>query len=351
MQSEKTSERLTPEPPNSRNQYRKRMALIVLAIIALVGGVFGYFYYRYAQTHISTDDAYITGRLHIISPRVAGMVKAVLVQDNQQVKKGQPLVLLDPADYEVKVTSAAASLDLARNQTGQDYAAIDGAKAKLDLAQSRFRQAELDWKRAQELLRDGAVSREYYDKIQTDYKVAQEEVRVAKENLRQAQAAVGHVPKGGQEALIRLRQAALKEALLNQSYTTLVAPADGYVTKKTAEAGNYVEVGQALLAVVPLDDLWVVANYKETQLTEVKPGQPVTIKVDTFPGKIFKGRVDSVMAGTGAVFSLFPPENATGNYVKVVQRIPVKIVFDKDTDPQHNLRVGMSAVPTIDTGK
>lgn len=351
MDADKTAEAAPTEAKNERNQKRKRMVLIILAAIAVVGGVFGYFYYRYAQTHISTDDAYITGRLHIISSRVAGVVQEVRINDNQSVKKGEVLIRLDPADYEVKVDNARAALDLAKNQTGQDYAVVDAARARLNQAESRLAQAQLDWKRAQELYQGGAVSRDFYDKAQTDYKVAVDDVRLAKENLRQAQAAIGYVPPGGQTATVRLRQADLQQALLNLSYATIVAPTDGYVTKKSVEVGNHVDVGQALLSVVPLDDIWVVANYKETQLTDVKPGQPVTVKIDTFPGKVFKGRVDSIMAGTGAVFSLFPPENATGNYVKVVQRIPVKIVFDQGTDPQHVLRVGMSVVPTIDTGK
>jgi membrane fusion protein (multidrug efflux system) len=125
------------------------------------------------------------------------------------------------------------------------------------------------------------------------------------------------------------------------------APADGYITKKSVETGNHIQTGQPVMAIVPLDDIWVVANYKETQLEKVKPGQKVKIKPDSYPGRVFEGRVDSIMAGTGAVFSLFPAENATGNFVKVVQRIPVKIVLDKDTDKEHVLRIGMSVVPTI----
>jgi membrane fusion protein (multidrug efflux system) len=139
----------------------------------------------------------------------------------------------------------------------------------------------------------------------------------------------------------------LHAAELNHGYTKIYAPSGGYVTKKSAETGNHVEDGQPLMAVVSLDDIWVTANYKETQLEKVKQGQKVVMKVDTFPGRKFKGKIESIMSGTGAVFSLFPPENATGNYVKVVQRIPVKIVLDKDADREHVLRIGMSVVPTI----
>ena len=150
-----------------------------------------------------------------------------------------------------------------------------------------------------------------------------------------------------QKAEIGRKDAKLKTAELNRSYPKIYAPSDGYITKRSAEVGNQIQTGQPLMAIVPLEDIWVTANYKETQLKKVKPGQKVQLSVDTYPGRIFRGRIDSIMAGTGAVFSLFPPENATGNYVKVVQRIPVKIVLDKGTDPEHILRVGMSVVPTI----
>jgi membrane fusion protein (multidrug efflux system) len=152
-----------------------------------------------------------------------------------------------------------------------------------------------------------------------------------------------------QQAQIQEKEATLKMAELNQSYTRIYAPSEGYITKRTVEVGNQVQAGQPLMAIVPLtqEDIWITANYKETQLKYVKPGQRVTIKVDTYPGKTFEGRVNSIMAGTGAVFSLFPPENATGNFVKVVQRIPVKILLESGTDPNHLLRIGMSVAPTI----
>jgi membrane fusion protein (multidrug efflux system) len=154
-----------------------------------------------------------------------------------------------------------------------------------------------------------------------------------------------------QQALIQHREALVEKAKLNLGYTKIPAPASGYVTKRSAEVGNQVQAGQPLLAVVPLaqEQIWITANYKETELKDVKPGQKVEIKVDTYPGKTFRGRVNSIMAGTGSAFSLFPPENATGNYVKIVQRIPVRVSLDEGSDPDHLLRVGMSVVPTIFT--
>ena len=162
--------------------------------------------------------------------------------------------------------------------------------------------------------------------------------------IRQLEAAAAP-----QLALIRQREALVEKARLNLGYTTILAPAEGYVTKRSAEVGNQVQAGQPLLAVVPLaqEKIWVTANYKETELKDVRPGQKVELRVDTYPGKVFRGRVNSIMAGTGSVFSLFPPENATGNYVKIVQRIPVRITLEEGSDPDHLLRVGMSVVPTI----
>jgi membrane fusion protein (multidrug efflux system) len=221
-------------------------------------------------------------------------------------------------------------------------------------------QAEKDKARAESLYKKDAMSKEKYEKAMTAYKVAAAQVKAATEGLksyivsidtqkaviRQAEAA-----RVSQLSSIKQKEASLEAATLNGGYTKIYAPVDGYVTKKSVEVGNQIQPGQPLMAVVPLEGIYVTANYKETQLEKVKPGQKVEIKVDTYPGKKFNGTVQSIMAGTGSAFSLFPAENATGNYVKVVQRIPVKILFDKDTDPGHVLRVGMSVVPTVIVGK
>jgi membrane fusion protein (multidrug efflux system) len=202
------------------------------------------------------------------------------------------------------------------------------------------------------------IPRQQYDNTKTTYEVAMAQVKAAQDLAKQLEASletqrvlIKQIESGlpTQEAQIRQREAVLNGAELNLGYTKIYAPTDGYITKRTVEIGNQIQVGQPLMAVVPLaqEDIWITANYKETQLEKVKPGQKVEIEVDTFPGRKFRGRVDSIMSGTGAAFSLFPPENATGNYVKIVQRIPVKIILDQGTDPSHNLRIGMSVVPTI----
>jgi len=235
---------------------------------------------------------------------------------------------------------------------------LDATKANLEVQEANLRQAENDSKRAENLYASGTISKDRYEKAMTAYAVNLAQVKSAKEQVKKAEKELDtqkdiikqtEALKTTQISSIKEKEAKQNAAQLNYGYTKILAPADGYVTKKSVEIGNQIQAGQPLMAVVPLDvgDLHISANYKETQLEKIKPGQKVSFKVDAFPGKKFSGKVDSIMSGTGAVFSLFPPENATGNYVKVVQRIPVKIVLDKDTDKEHALRIGMSVVPTI----
>jgi len=278
----------------------KKKAFMIVGVVVVIGLIAGWFYSGYRKTHVSTDDAFIDGNIHTISARVSGNVKAVLVTDNQRVKQGDILVTIDAADYRSKEAAARANLELQR---------------------ATLRLAESERKRAQALYDQDVSSAERYDKAVSSYEISLAQVKLAEEQLRQAE--------------------------LNHGYTTVVAPADGYVTRKSVQIGNQVQTGQPLMAIVDLDNLFVVANYKETEMELIRPGQDVTMTVDSFPGKVFKGKVDSIMAGTGVSFSLFPAENATGNYVKVVQRIPIKIVFQEGTDKEHLLRIGMSVEPTV----
>lgn len=327
---------------NGTNGKKKKIAIIVFASLLVVGAVTLFFYLSYKATHISTDDAFVDGRIHVIAPRISGTVRAVTVIDNQMVRKGDLLVEIDPADYEARMREASSSANSEKAKVAENQAKVKTARAQLDLQQANLRQAELDIRRAEVLFGKGAISKERYEKTKTGYDVTLAEVKAAQEKLREAESSIAT-----QTAKAMEKEAKLKSEELNVSYTKIYAPADGLVTKKNVEKGNQVQPGQPLLAVVALDDIWVVANYKETQLEKIRTGQKVEIKVDTFSGEIFYGKVDSIMAGTGASFSLFPPENATGNYVKIVQRIPVKIVLDKKDKPGHVLRVGMSVVPTV----
>ena len=359
------------EAKGNLNQGRKKkLTFILLPTIIMIGGVTLFFYLQYKKTHISTDDAFVDGRIHLIASKVPGTVKGIYVKDNQFIKKNDLILEIDSIDYDVRVREAQADLEAKRaklseirdgvetvkKRLSEIIASLETARANLELQEANLRQAEIDFKRTESLFQKQVIPREQYDRAKTAYQVAAAQVKAAREQIKQLEASIetqralikqtesAILP---QEATIKQKEATLKGVELNKDYTKIYAPSEGYVAKRTVEVGNQIQAGQPLMAVVPLDDIWITANYKETQLERVKPGQKVEIKVDTYPGKVFYGRVDSIMAGTGAVFSLFPPENATGNFVKVVQRIPIKIILDKEADPNHILRIGMSVVPTI----
>ena len=268
-----------------------------LTLIAVVLTIYGL---RYVFTHETTDDAFIEGDVTVISPQVSGHIEKVYVKDNQFVKAGVPLCDIDGRDYQT-------SFDLAR--------------AELAAKEAEARQARQDIGRYQKLLVSKDISQQQYDKALLRWNTGKADVEAA--------------------------QARFEQARLNLSYTKIMAPADGVVSRKDVEPGMFVSQGQALMAVV-LPDRWVIANLKETQMTHIRPGLKVSIQVDVYPGVVFHGHIDSIQQGTGARFSLLPAENATGNYIKVVQRVPVKIVFDGSLDLQKPLGLGMSVVPTID---
>ncbi|WP_246329684.1 HlyD family secretion protein [Geomonas limicola] len=316
-----------------------------VAVLALVAG--SGWYWLEGQKVVETDNAFIESRIHSVASRVPGTVVRVLVEDNQFVHKGDVLVTLDERDFAVRLADARAGLDIARNDTSGDLAQVEAARAEVQRTRAQLAQAELDVKRASALVEREVMPRDQLDRRTTDLKVAEAQVREAEQRLKKAQAALGLAGTGRQGAREAKHQAQVQEEELNLSYTKIYAPADGYVTRKSVEVGNRVQAGQALLAVVPLSEAWITANLKESQLGQVRPGQKVAIRVDAYPGRTFSGTVASIMSGTGAAFSLLPPENATGNYVKVVQRVPVKIVIDRSSDPEHLLRVGMSVVPSI----
>ena len=330
---------------------KKKRGGIVLLVIVVAGGLFGLRQWVRSQTHIETDNAFIEAHIHSVAARIPGLVQQVAVVDNQFVHQGDLLVELDPADYRARTTSATASLEMAKNQTSGDYAEVESARANVNLAAAKLEQANIDLKRAEALYAKEVIPREQLDRARTAQKVALAQVREANESENRAKAMIGLSGTGSKDARVAEKQAELQTAQLNLSYTRIVAPSDGYVTRKGVEVGNYVQPGQALMAIVPLEGTWITANYKESQLNHVRPGQEVEFTVDGYPGRHFRGKVESIMAGTGAAFSLLPPENATGNYVKVTQRIPVRIAIDSMSDPEHLLRVGMSVVPTILTGQ
>jgi membrane fusion protein (multidrug efflux system) len=333
------------------NRHFFRIGLLLLLILILGGG--GLAYWLYIRAYVSTDDAYVAGHQGVISPRVPGRVLQVLVEDNQSVREGQLLISLDPRDYEVAVAEAVAALDRLRQEVDQRYVAVKAAQARVAQTKAVFHKAETDRERYQNLFARRTVSRETLDRVVTDYKVSQAERDRAAQEHRQALAAIGgsaNIPPEEQPAL-KEAQARVEQARLNLQYAKITAPFAGYITRKQVEPGNWVTPGRPLMLLIPLTypQVWIEANFKETQITEVRIGQPAAVKVDTYPDITFQGRVDSLMSGTGAAFSLLPPENATGNWVKVVQRVPVKVVLEPPFPENHPLRLGMSTIVTIDT--
>ncbi len=354
------------------NLQKRNVAFGILTVALVVGVVALFFFLEYRRTHVTTDDAFVDGHIHIVASKVPGTVLALHVKDNQLVKKDDPILEIDPVDHRIALQEAQANLEMekarltevrsrvatAGKQLLEIRASLDAARAALKAQEALAWKADADLKRAEPLIKEQIVTQEYYDQRKTNNDVAIAQVTSARENVTRLEGSVEaqksliaqlEAAVAPQLALIQQREALVEKAKLNLGYTKIVAPAEGYVTKRSAEVGNQVQAGQPLLAVVPLaqEKIWVTANYKETELKDVRPGQKVEFKVDTYPGKVFRGRVNSIMAGTGSVFSMFPPENATGNYVKIVQRIPVRISLDEGSDPDHLLRVGMSVVPTI----
>jgi len=334
-----------------------RKILLVIAVVVLLALIVpGWHYYQYLESHVSTDDAYVDGTVALVSSRIPGTVAQLYVEENWAVKGGDLLLTLDPRDYQVRVDQADAQLERAREAVDQLYAQLDSAKAGSNLAGSQMEQAQIDFDRAKQLRTQGVVSREFYDQAVTAQRVAVADKALAEHQVDQARAALGAdaAEAGGQDharydrAIVQQAQAALDAAKLDLSYTQIRAPLSGIVTRKNVHVGNRIQPGEPLLAIVPVDRLYVTANFKETQLTNVRVGQPADLEADIYPGFIYKAHIDSISVGTGAAFALLPPENATGNWVKVVQRVPVKIVLNQPPPPDKPLRMGLSVEVTID---
>ncbi|HVP39729.1 MAG TPA: HlyD family secretion protein, partial [Candidatus Saccharimonadales bacterium] len=316
-------------PPEAAAETARRpgagrwVAMALLGIAALAGAGYGLRTIQFYAHHAETDNAQIEGHISPVLPRVSGFVTEVAVEDNQPVRPGQLLVRIDDRDLRSRLALADAAELNAR-------AALEVARANVQVALTARTKALADLNRYAPLRRKGELSQQQFDAAQSaaDAAVAQHEAA-----LRQVAAAAAGV---GQ------KKADLDYARLQLSYATLTAPAAGVVSRKSVEAGQLVQAGQPLMAVVQGPEVWVVANFKETQLRKMQVGQSATIDVDTYPGREFHGRVESIAAATGARFSLLPPDNATGNFTKVVQRIPVKITLTDPPDPARPLRVGMS---------
>jgi membrane fusion protein, multidrug efflux system len=405
-----------PKRTVKRPKRRRARLIAVIALLPLLVG--GYFLWRYLESYESTDDAQVDGHIHAISARISGYLSEVLVDDEQIVKAGDPLVVIDTQDYAVAVARSAAdvaeakathlgsrtnvpvtsttttsTLDSAQSGLADNQAALvaaqrqfEAAEARLKAAEAQVTEAEANYKRAADdearyklLVDKDEIPRQTYDTAaqtaaannatlasriasvsdarqtvaaaQAAVQQAQARIKQAEASVRTAmtwpeQVAISQSQAEAAQARVAQQRAALAQAKLNLSYTTIFAPASGVIGKKTAEVGQNVTPGQQLMALVGLDDVWVIANFKETQLRRMQPGQRVRFSVDAYT-RVYHGRVTGIGGATGSRFSLLPPENATGNYVKVVQRIPVRIDLEPGENKDHRLRPGMSVDPKV----
>jgi membrane fusion protein (multidrug efflux system) len=338
---------------------RRPIVLGLLAVVAIIGGVIGVLYAVHASHYESTDDAFVDGHVVPISPQIPALVRSLNVDDNTPVHKGDVLVQLDPTDYQVALDQTRATVASMRGQLEQCNAQVTAAQAgvaeaqaEVDVKLSDQANMDADYKRYQELSKtQGAVSKQQLDASSAAQRSAAAQVERAKAQLAEAQSQILTAQANVIAAKGNLDKATadMHRADVNLGYCTIVAPCDGRITRKSVEPGSYVQTGQNLFAIVPAD-VWVVANFKETQLERMKVGQRVTITVDAYPGVSFTGHVDSFQSGTGSRFSMLPAENATGNFVHVVQRVPVKIILDGDPgqrDAEHPLTPGMSVNPEV----
>lgn len=315
--------------------------ILLVAVLVLTVGTVAPFAWNYLQSYESTDDAQIDGHIDPISSRIDGTVVSVHAEDDDRVKKGELLVEIDPRDYEVAVEQAKARLALALAQVAsakQDYAAALANVREHDAANFK---AQRDARRYAILLEQRVVAQDQYDQYTATARVDAAKVDSAREVAASAFKVIA-----AREAEANAGKAAFDQALLNLSYTKIYAPANGIVGKRSAQLGSRIQPGQTLMFVTETDEIWVTANFKETQLARVRCGQKVTIHVDTF-GRDYQGYVKNMPGASGDRFSLLPPENATGNYVKVVQRLPVRVLFEPGQDPDHLLHPGMSVEPTV----
>ena len=343
----------------SKKRWLRKLLLTGASLIALAGAAhFGWDYWTVGRFEISTDDAYVKADSTTIAPKVSGYIAAVLVGDNESVKAGQVLARIDNRDYGVALDQAKADVAAAKAAVSNKQAALDAqqsvieaARAALGVDQANHTFAEQDDKRYAHLATTG------YGSVQNAQQAASR-IAAAKASVARDQASLVTALKqvdvlkaelAQAEATLARSEAAQNQAELNLSYTDIVSPGDGVVGNRTLRVGQYVQAGTQLMSVVPVAQAYIVANYKETQLTDVRPGQPVEIEVDTFPGVAVRGHVDSIAPASGQEFALLPPDNATGNFTKIVQRIPVRIVLDTGSPLAGDLRPGMSVYPSIDT--
>jgi len=330
----------------------RRLVLGGLAVVVLLAAALVAHQWFWSRTHVGDDNAQVEGHIIPVLSRVAGYVAEADVEDNQAVHSGQLLVRIDERDLKARLAQTEADLASAiamgggRGEAGQASAQLQAARAAVEQARANARKAASDLERYRSLAERGIISRQQLDAAEAAAAASQAQLQGTLEQVLAAGAGLR-----GAQSRVAAAQAARDQAALMLSYARITAPEPGVVTKKSVEVGQYVQAGQPLLSVVPLHDVWVIANLKETTVRNVLPGDKVEITVDSYPGTRYRGHVASLSPATGAKFSLLPPDNATGNFTKVVQRIPVRIALDQPNDPVRPLRPGMSVHVTITTSK
>jgi membrane fusion protein (multidrug efflux system) len=335
--------------------YKRPLVVMIVLAVVLALVIAAIVFWRHSRHHEKTDDAFIDGRASTVAAQTAGRVAALRVDDNQRVNAGDVLLEIDPRDNDARAQQARAQLADAQSQLDAANAQVEVRRAAVLQAAAETRQAETQSTQAAQdaarfkVVDPNAVPKQQADTAESAAAAARAALDAARSTERSMRAQVGATEAQVRtaEAGVQAARAAVAAAELQVSYTRVVAPTAGRVTRRQVEAGNVVSLGQPLMAIVS-ESLWVTANFKETQLTRMQPGQAVEITVDAFPDVHFRGHVDSIQRGTGAFFSLLPAENATGNYVKVVQRVPVKIVFDDDAFKRYAIGPGMSVSPDVD---
>lgn len=339
---------------------------IILGALVIGGGIYGYKEYQYGKHHEETDDAQLTANMAPVISRISGYVKEVKVHDNQLVKKGDTLVILDNRDQQLLLQQAEAALMTANNNidvaqastqaTSESINTADAAvatmKAQIDAAKVNVWKTSQDLKRYENLIKDHSITQQQYEQVLAAKQSADKQLQILVEQKKQAeqqthvassQTQATHQQIGTARAVANQRKVDVENAKLNLSYTVIVAPEDGYVAKVPVQNGQFVQAGAQLFSLVRDHQLWVVANFKETQLTKMQPGQKVKIKVDAFPDQELEGSITSLSPATGSSFSILPPDNASGNFVKVVQRVPVRIDFNNiDKTFASKLKAGMN---------
>lgn len=356
-----TTRQAAPAEPRKKS----KVFIIVLGLLVIFGGWFGITKYVHGQHHEETDDAQVDAGISPVIPRVSGYVKEVRIKDNQQVKKGDTLMVLDDRDLKLKLEQAVAALSTAQSNLGvarattsaananigTSRANISTAEAQIDVARISVERADQDYQRYANLIKDHSITQQQYEQALAAKQTAERQLEVLIQQKNQASQQTNAVSSqssatsqqiGVASSIIKQRQVDVEDAQLNLSYAVITAPADGLVSRVNIQPGQFLQAGQSLFSIVLNNDLWVVANFKETQFNKMKIGQKVIVHADAFPKHDFEATVTSFSPATGARFALLPPDNSSGNFVKVVQRLPVKIEFSKNDPMIKQLRPGMN---------